>query len=588
MEKRDKSTTSRQDKFTLNTFFSSLKSIFFSTQSSIGVDIGTSYVKFAQLRRVKGGYVVVNYFVRALPQTAKGHLEERNRLVKEFLKEFMEETKVKTTLSRLAISGPKVYIFSLVLPPLSEKDLKGAINIELKKRLPFQVDINSLFISYVIADKFHNEKGEQLQVSCVAVDNFFLNESIKVLKEVGLRPVGVNVIPDALGNLISFLPEDYSHSVILDMGTEESSLNFYKKGVLQFSRQIAIGGNHFTKAVMRAISSFGEKKITFEDAEKVKRECGIPLEEESSQEYFTDFGLTRGVDLSAVLRPILDRLINEIVRTVNYYYRAFRVKKIDGFFLSGGSSRLKNIDKFLKYNLSPGLKIDNLQRLNPLKVTRGWMEVGISKHELMVAEASPHLAACFGLCLGKGGKINLLPPKEKIEQKVQFFATIVKLVSPLLLVIMGGFYVYTYGKVFTYKKLIRQTEEEINRLHPIIERTKEYQNLQKELAERETLLKKAIGRQPLWAGILKELTLITPKGIVLNRLEVERGKGVFQIKLRGEVFSLYTTVDLVLSQYLVNLDESPFFSNVRLLSTQKDIYSSLPKANFEIVAQLLY
>jgi len=577
----------KKNKVSFSEVISGIKNFFLASQAVLGLDIGTSYIKLVQLQKSRNNYVLTGYRVRALPLHTKDNPQEKRKIITGFVNEFIAESRLKTTIGRLALWGAGTYVFSLTIPSITEKELKGVVGVELKKKLPFQVDLSRILFNYFVTARFEEEKGTTFQVTCIAMDKYILDENIRILKDIGVRPMVINIIPDALGNLISYMAKDANCVAILDMGVKESVFSFYKKGLLQFSRQIPIGGEQFTQAIMKAMITLGMKNVTEENAEKVKRQCGIPLEEEVFLEYFTDFGVIKGNQIAVALRPILERFNTEINRTINYYYRTFRENKIDYLYLTGGSSRLKNIDRLLVFNLQ-NVNIGKIEKLNPLGVVKGWMDSGIFRHDLVMEEAAPHLSAAMGLCINKGGKVNLLPPKEIIEQRIGFLAAVTRIVFFLLLAIILGIYAFSYGKCLLYKKLINATQLEINELAPQIKQIKDYMTMKGILTERKSLLANAIGRQPLWGGILKELSNITPQGMALRHLKIERKGRGRKLSLSGEVFAEYTTIDLAISQYLVALDDSPFFTNVSLISTKRDVYSPVPKADFEIECDLVY
>ncbi len=577
----------KEQRFFLGEIFSSVKNFFLSAQCIVGLDIGTSYIKIAQLQRSGANYVISNYRVRGLPSIAKDNPQEKKKLVNGFIKEFIYEARIKTKLCKIALWGEGCYVFAITIPSASEKELKAIVGVELKKKLPFQVDLTNILYNFFVTNKFKEEKGTTFQVTCIAMDQYVLGEHIKAVKELDMRPIAVNVIPDALSGLVNSVAKDYDCVAVLDIGTKESVLNFYKKGLLQFNRQIPIGGEQLTQAIMKAMMTLGMSNVTDENAEKVKRQCGIPLEEDVFVEYFTDFGIIKGNQIAVALRPMLERFSTEITRTVTYYYRTFRVNKIDCLYFTGGSSRLKNIDKFLSSNTQT-LHIAKVEKLDPLKAVKGWTDSGVFRHDLVMEEAAPHLSAAFGLCVNKGGKINLLPAKEKLEQRINFIAVLTRILFFLFLAGILGVYSFSYSKCLLYNKLINTTKAEIGEFSIKIKEIKSYMAMKGILTERKSLLEDAIGRQPLWWGMLKELSNITPDSMALRRLNIKREKEQRKIYIIGEVFAEYITIDLSISQYLVALDESPYFTNVRPVSTKRDVYSPVPKANFEIVADLVY
>ncbi|MDD5654978.1 MAG: pilus assembly protein PilM [Candidatus Omnitrophica bacterium] len=570
----------------LGPFFSALTNIFASTQNIIGLDIGSSYIKIVQLQKERRGYVITNCVTRAIPLGIRDNPAQKKILIREFVKEFIAGTRIKTNLGRIAVKGKGVLIFSFTVPALSKKDLRGAVSIELKKRLPFQMDLSNISFDYFITNQAVEEKELKLQITCICVDNIMLDEHTQLLKDMGLRPVTINVSADSLGNLIQICvtPKPNEIIAVLEMGANTSTINFYKGYMLQFSREIAIGGEHLTRAMTKTVTtSRGAVDIIAEEAEKLKRECGIPLDDKT--EFLTDFGLLTGAQITAMIRPLLEHMVREVSRTFNYYCKTFNIPKVERLFITGGSSRLKNIEAFLASNLEEGVAVE---RLDPLKAIKGWADTSIFRQELVMEQAAPHLSVAFGLCLGKGGSINLLPQKEKLEQKAAFMIFIIRFLFPILLGLNLMFYVFIYMDSWRYQALIIKAQSQIDALRPTADKIREYLSMKKRIDDRRGVLERAVGRQPLWWGMLKELSRVTPEEAVLYQLRTTEKKMPLEVSLKGEIYSTYTTVDLALSQYLLALAESPYFNHVQLISSETDIYSPIPKARFEIVCELAY
>lgn len=577
-------------KFPLSAFLSFFKNIFASTQSIIGLDIGTSVIKVAQLQKTAKGYLLINYITRTVPGSIRDNLLEKKRLVQELVKEFIADSRPKSSLGRLSIWGKGVFIFSLSVPSLNKKDLRGAVSMELKKRLPFQLNLDNIVFDFFVTGQLRDEKGlTLLQVTCIACDHAILEEQLQSLKEMGIRPVGINALADCLGNLLSYclkgVPAEKTIA-LLDMGTNSSTLNFYKAGALRFSREIPIGGDHLTHALARTIPSpSGPININVDQAEKIKRQCGIPLLEEAKIEYLTDFGVLSGEQISAMLRTTLERLIMEINRTFNYYASTFNTPRTEELYITGGSSRIKNLNKFFLDNLKELKKIENL---NSLKSIRGWKDTSVFRQEMMMEQAAPHLAAAFGLCLGSGGKANLLPAKERLEQRAFFITTLLKISFPLILTFSFAYFTLIYTNTFKYKKMLRDTETQLRKLEPAVRQAREYLSTKSKLEQRKALLEQARGRQPFWWAILKELSNITPDEVVLRKLRAEQLKEPKEIRIEGKIYAKYTNVNLELSQYQIILEDSPYFSRVQQVACETDMYSPVPTADFELVCQLTY
>jgi type IV pilus assembly protein PilM len=574
--------TEKKLKFDIKEFFSGFTNSFAATQNTIGIDIGDAYIKIVQLQKSGKGYLLTDYRVRAIPYKLKSNPKERVRFIKEFVGEFLSQSKIKTTLGRLAVKGSGVFAFSINVPPVGDKDLRGTISIELKKRLPFQLDFKNISFNYFVTDKFE-EEPPLMMVTALAIDNNVLDKHLDFLKSFNLRPVVINVAADAIGNLMSSI-EGVEHAAILDMGAKQSYFNFYKHTKMQFGRDIPVGGEHLTQAILKALAPLASE-IAFEDAEAFKKQCGIPMQEEAEAEFYTDYGAIKGNQITTALRPMLERLITEISRTATFYFRSYKVESLDALYLTGGASRIKNIDKFLMANLST-LPVKRIERLDSLKVIKGWRDVGVFRQELVMEEAAPHLAVAFGLCIDKGGLVNLVPQKEKIEQKAVFIMFVTRLIFPVIVAMVGIFYFAAYGRMLVLNTMTTRAEAQIQQFSSMVHDINDYLEVKRKLEERESLLARAIGRQPLWLGVLKELSHITPQEISLHKVEVKPGAIKKQLVVTGEVVSEYTNLDLALSQYTLSMSESPFFSDVKLVSSERDVYSPVPKAIFQIVCEL--
>lgn len=561
----------------------------FFKQNIIGLDLGSSHIKLLQLQKAGDAYVVRNGISRAIPVTLKKeNTEEKRKFLVGFIREFLSETRVKAPMGRIALYGKGVFLFFLTVPQLNKKDLQGAVAVELKKRLPFQMDVKNLYFDYFVSGQVKEEKGVNLQITCIAVDKAVAEEQVQILKDLEVTPTGVYVVPDTLGNLLAAcvkVPADKTVT-LLEIGANTALLNFYRGRNLIFSREIPIGGEHITHALAKTVATAaGSVAISLEDAEKIKRICGIPLVEEAKTDFMTDFGVFRGEQLLTLLRPTLERLIQEISRTMLYYSKTFKTGAIEELYLTGGTARLRNFDRFLQTNIDGIKKVENL---NVLKAVKGWDEKAVLQHELAMEQAAPHLAVAFGLCLGGGARVNLLPPKERLAQRLSVVMTVARFIFPLLFVVSLVFYGSIYTNAMKYKVITINLKSNLKKLEASCAQVREYHAIKAKIEERRGLLERAKNNQPFWAGVMKELSSITPKEVTLSRITVAFGKQPMELQLSGEISSKYTLLDMALQQYIMVLDDSPYFSGAKVVSSAQNLYATVPTAGFDITCTLDY
>ena len=126
-------------------------------------------------------------------------------------------------------------------------------------------------------------------------------------------------------------------------------------------------------------------------------------------------------------------------------------------------------------------------------------------------QAAPHLACAFGLCLGNGGKINLLPAKEKLEQKAAFLSIILKISFPLILSLNLLYYAVCFIGARSYKKFIIATTREVKNSRRPLPKAREYLEIKTKLDQKKNFLEQASGSQPLWVRCIQRIKHYYPQ-----------------------------------------------------------------------------
>src|SRR5690606_31065331 len=149
----------------------------------------------------------------------------------------------------------------------------------------------------------------------------------------------IQVAPLALFNFLCFDrlkidPEEPfeatdEYTVVCEMGTDNTIL-VVTNGAKIWIRNVPIGGNHFTRALVK------DMKLTFAKAEHLK--CNA----------------TKSPDPKAVfqaLRPVFNDYVSEIQRSIGYFSSVNRDAKIKEILGVGNGFKLAGLQKFLHQNL---------------------------------------------------------------------------------------------------------------------------------------------------------------------------------------------------------------------------------------------
>jgi type IV pilus assembly protein PilM len=301
--------------------------MFFSEKGSIGLDIGSSYIKAVKLKESKGGYELELCNLHSLPPEliVDGSIIDSLRLV-DSLKDMIKSAGIKAKNAAISISGhSSVIIKRISLPEMSEEELSESIKFEAEQYVPFDIeDVNLDF--QIIGPK--DEPG-QMDVILVAVKKDIINEYIQVVKEAGLTPIVVDIDSFALENMygINYEIEPGKNVALLNIGASTINMSILKGGISIFTRDSSLGSNLHTEALQR------EFNITYELAEKLKQ--GEPVENVSPE------------NANAVIEAASEEILSEISRSIDYYRSTTVHEDIAEVILSGGCALIKNFTSMI-------------------------------------------------------------------------------------------------------------------------------------------------------------------------------------------------------------------------------------------------
>lgn len=346
----------------------------FGGKDSIGLDIGSSYIKTVKLKEAKGNYELELFNIYPLPPEliVDGSIIDSLRLV-DSLKDMIKQANIKTKNVVISISGhSSVIIKRISLPEMSEEELSESIKFEAEQYVPF--DIEDVILDFQIIGP--KEEPGQMDVILVAVKKDIINEYISVVKEAGLNPIIVDIDSFALENMygINYEIEPGKNVALLNIGASIINLSILKGGISVFTRDSSLGSNLHSEALQR------EFNISYENAEKLKR--GEPIENVSPE------------DANSVIEAASEEILSEIVRSFDYYRSTTLHEDISEAILSGGCALLKNMPAMIAERA--GIETKIVEPFRNIKIPKKF-------DASYIQEMAPILAVSVGLALRKLG-----------------------------------------------------------------------------------------------------------------------------------------------------------------------------------------
>ncbi|MDD5681081.1 MAG: type IV pilus assembly protein PilM [Candidatus Omnitrophica bacterium] len=307
----------------------------FGNKRYFGLDIGESAIKLMEVKKTHDGYhLVKGHLVELNIDPTLDDTEKRNSIIKAKLKNLFADEQIKSGVVALSVPSQSVFIRFLKIPKIAKNKIEQIIQYEAQLQVPFP--INEVIWSYGVFEAYDSPETD---VILVAVKRDIVEDNLKLLANTSLEPDFVEVSYFSIFNAVDFLG-DVKDKLILDVGAKNTNIIIIEEHKM-WTRSILIGGNDLTKAIASHL------KITFNEAEQMKRREGIIA---MTPEERT--GSTYAAEISDAINPVLVEILADISKSIGYYKSQFgETKVLKEVLLTGGASKIKNMDRFIHENL---------------------------------------------------------------------------------------------------------------------------------------------------------------------------------------------------------------------------------------------
>ena len=301
--------------------------------SYLGVDIGTTSIKIAEIHQGKQLPEVLNYGILE----SSGYLTRANQVLQastlkifeaeaaELLRLVVGEMKTKTNEAIASLPVFSAFMTVLDFPEMNPGELEKSMTFQAKQYIP--MPLSEVAIDWLKVGEFKDEKGfKHQQILLISVPQEHIKKYQRIFKLAGLRLRALEIESLSLARI--FGGRDPTPTIVVDIGSRSTNIVFLEGGQLKFNIQSDFAGASLTQALS---SSLGINPIR---AEELKKERGVA-------------GTGPNYELSTIMLPFLDVIINEVRKARYTYESQFRgAPKIERIVLSGGSANLLGIDKY--------------------------------------------------------------------------------------------------------------------------------------------------------------------------------------------------------------------------------------------------
>jgi type IV pilus assembly protein PilM len=162
-----------------------------------------------------------------------------------------------------------------------------------------------------------------------------IHKTLNVLKTAGLDDVGLETEIVTLAR--SLVAQGQEVALVLDLGAKATDMAVVENGLVVFSRSIATAGEALTRAVATGLD------LDPTQAEAYKKAYGVDPQKLEGK-------------VREAIGPILDVMVNEVEKTVSYYYSETK-KTVKRVILSGGTAGLPEVVSSMASRLSMEIQV---------------------------------------------------------------------------------------------------------------------------------------------------------------------------------------------------------------------------------------
>jgi type IV pilus assembly protein PilM len=348
-------------------------------RTAVGLDIGTSAVRAAELSIDKDGITLRRFGQVALPAgaVADGEVIDRE-LVAQALRQLWSKVKFSTKNVALGVANQKVVVRQVDLPGMDEAELRKALSLQVQDYIPIPVD--EAILDFQSIESFTNDSGgPMLRVLLVAAARDTVVAALDAVQAAGLKAVAVDLTSFAIIRALCSVDQigmETHAEALVDIGARITNIAVHQGGVPRFVRMLLMGGQDVTDAVAERMG------VPIDQAEAFKHSTAIPAtaaERETSP-------AARAIEAGAAA------FVDEVRGSLDYYLASPGAIPIRRIVVSGGGSLLGNI--LQRISAATRLPVEAASPLSTMRMGK----TGLSDEQLM--HIQPLAAVSVGLAMG--------------------------------------------------------------------------------------------------------------------------------------------------------------------------------------------
>ncbi len=310
----------------------------------LGLDISSTSVKLLELSRSGTNYRVERYGVEPLPENA---VVEKNisdvEGVGEAILRLTDRCKTKVKQAAVAVAGSAVITKTIEIGSgLSDDEMENQILAEADQYIPYPLDEVALDFEVQGVSPRSEEQVEVLLAACRR-ENVEMREA--ALELGGLKAKIVDIEAHCMQRAFELVRSEFAGEgdeeedqiiAIIDIGATMTTLSVLAGTGAPYTREQLFGGKQLTEEIQRRYS------LSVEEAGLAKKQGGLPDDYESE-----------------VLVPFKEAVVQQVTRSLQFFYSSSSYDDVDHIILAGGTSSIEGLADMVAAKLGTPCSIAN-------------------------------------------------------------------------------------------------------------------------------------------------------------------------------------------------------------------------------------
>lgn len=578
---------------------------------TVGVDIGHEYLMLVKNVKSAGGQPAFAGQKRILiPSGLERASDEFANFLREQLGSFCGANKNLHVWA--IISSASVDVHHIRVPRVPKKQLQGVVYWTVKKETQF--DENANILDFEVLGETIEQGIAKWSIMYYTAPKQEIEDAKKLFSRAGWPLTGLSISPFAVQNILrnQWLADNEGTVASLFIGNDFSHIDIFTKGNLVMTRGIKAGISSMMESLMEAYS----EKTAISDGVNAKPQMdrsqarGIifslspdsrPLMENER------FGLQEGEIWEMVL-PALERLIRQVERTFEHFSVNLGNERVGKIYVSGAMNVYQPIVEYIGAQLAmPSELFDPLSPQLSGRYKGGEVPVSVSER------------IAFAPALGMALSDNKLTPNfiftyrdKELEASVKHINRLIFMVFIALVFICLSVFLYQKHAIAQRETARLDLENQLSRFNPPVDKDIIMKTLS--TIKQDIVSLKIYGKRYRGVAVISELANLIFPEIRLISIKVKLGSATVkqqdavpekadaaeaknaahgkpaeetkEVEIEGFVVGDENAFDEKLGNYVIKLDNSPLFKEVKVQKGNMEKYRKTTLLRFSINMKL--